>query len=121
MDSIFRCSVDPVVAGITRRTQPPRSYCRENSFHATLERSLASVSVSRELDNRTQGSRTALSSLTENAAVPQRVTMYLDAGQPLGNALPGCHDRTSFAMSAKVVKNESSLALARRDQRAYGP
>jgi hypothetical protein len=47
--------------------------------------------------------------------------MYLDAGQPLGNALPGCHDRTSFAMSAKVVKNESSLALARRDQRAYGP
>jgi hypothetical protein len=29
--------------------------------------------------------------------------------------------RTSFAMSAKVVKNESSLALARRDQRAYGP
>jgi hypothetical protein len=28
---------------------------------------------------------------------------------------------TGFAMSAKVVKNESSLALARRDQRAYGP
>ena len=52
--------------------------------------------------------------------MPQRVTMYLDAGQALGNALPGCHDRTSFAMSAKVVKNESSLALAGRDQRAYG-
>ena len=28
--------------------------------------------------------------------------------------------RASFAMPAKVVKNESSLALARRDQRAYG-
>ena len=42
--------------------------------------------------------------------------MYLDAGQPLGNALPGCHDRTSFAMSAIVVKNDKLGSRAPRSE-----
>ena len=51
----------------------------------------------------------------------QRVTMYLDAGQALGTRCQAVMIGLALLCRQKVVKNESSLALARRDQKAYGP